>query len=84
MNDELQTRLIGCFSVIFPGLHSKEAPQATMETTGGWDSVATVTLINVVEEEFGIQVDLDDLEQMVSFAQFLSYLRARELSITQR
>ena len=82
MHDDLQTRLIGCFSVIFPGLDSKDAPQATMETTTGWDSVATVTLINVVEEEFGIQIDLDDVEQMVSFEEFLNYLRTRELSIT--
>jgi acyl carrier protein len=78
---DLQTRLIGCFSVIFPDLDAKDCPRATMDTTTGWDSVATVTLINVVEEEFGIQIDLDDVEQMVSFEQFLNYLRARQLSI---
>jgi len=84
MPDNLSTRLVGCFTAIFPDLDAKNAPYATMENTAAWDSVATVTLINVVEEEFGIQIDLEDVEQMVSFEQFLNYLRTRELSITRR
>jgi len=82
MHDDLDARLIRCFTVIFPELDAKEALRATMESTSGWDSVATVTLVNVVEEEFGIQIDLDDIEHMVSFEQFRDYLRSRELRTT--
>lgn len=80
--DTLQTRLTGCFAVLFPNLAAEDVPKATMENIPGWDSVATVTLINLVEEEFGIQIDLDGAEKMDSFEEFRNYLRARQVSLT--
>ena len=71
---ELKSRLIRCFEVVFPGLDDKMLREATMTSIADWDSVATVTLINVVEEEFGIAIDVDDVEQMVSFEKMLNYL----------
>ena len=32
-----------------------------------WDSIATVTLITLIEEEFDIEVEAEDLERLVSF-----------------
>lgn len=44
-----------------------------------WDSMATVTLLAVIEEEFGAGttegIDLDDVEQLQSFQNLLVYLR---------
>ena len=82
--DNVETRLCRCFSVIFPGLNEKDMRNATMENVEDWDSVATVTLINVVEEDFGIQIALEDVEEVTSFRQFLDYLKNRALEVGRR
>jgi hypothetical protein len=47
--DNVEARLLRCFSVIFPDLKENDLRNASMENVEDWDSVATVTLINVVE-----------------------------------
>ena len=75
--DNLEVRLTRCFATLFPALRPEEICRASMSSVADWDSVTTITLINVVEEEFGIQVDLEDVEQLVSFTEFLQYLQGR-------
>lgn len=74
--NEIEQRLIRCFATVFPDLDEAGIRRASMGATEGWDSVATVTLINVVEEEFGIEIDLDAVEEMVSFSELSEYLRS--------
>jgi acyl carrier protein len=73
MND-LEQRLARCFSVVFPGLDEPSIREATMSSVEAWDSIANVTLINLVEEEFGVAIDIEDMDQMTGFHQFLRYL----------
>jgi acyl carrier protein len=73
--EEFEQRMMRCFAVVFPDLDEAGIRGAAMGATEGWDSVATVTLVNVVEEEFGLQIDLDDVEEFVSFAKLSEYLR---------
>lgn len=80
---DLERRLARCFSVIFPELNDQEVKRATMENVADWDSVATVTLINVVEEEFGTEIALEDVEDLLSFADFLGYLRQRQAAVAR-
>jgi acyl carrier protein len=40
-----------------------------------WDSVAGLTLLNVVEDEFRVTVDLERLSELTSFAAILAYLQ---------
>ena len=79
---DLQKRLMACFSSVLPDLGREDIPLATVNSVGSWDSLATVTLIMVVEEEFGIQVAPGDLEQFVSFELILDYLQRRMISET--
>jgi acyl carrier protein len=67
-------RLVKCFGAVFPDLNEQQILAATPKTVGAWDSVATVTLMTVIEEEFGIQVDADDIEQLLSFDSALAYV----------
>ncbi len=67
-------RLIQCVSAYFTSLTPAEIPRASMATVGEWDSMASVTLIAVVQEEFGIEVAPDDYEKFVSFETILDYL----------
>lgn len=72
--DDAQVKLRRCFSAVFPSLNEQEIAQAGLEATEGWDSIATVTLVTVIEEEFGIQLEPSALERFVSFRSILEYL----------
>lgn len=71
MADNNRDRLIHCFQAVFPDLSETDIPRATTARVGAWDSVATVTLTAVVEEEFGVQVPGDEIETLTSFDAFL-------------
>ncbi|MGC2530912.1 MAG: hypothetical protein WA639_24465 [Candidatus Acidiferrum sp.] len=73
--DEQEKRLASCFLTVFPELSWDNVTQATSTTVQGWDSVAVVTLLAVVEEEFGIGIEVDDPAQFDSFQRFLTYMR---------
>ena len=73
--DEITTRLKACFQIVFPALPEALIPSASPASVAAWDSVATVTLVNVIEDEFGIQVDYDLLADLNSFDSFRDYLR---------
>lgn len=78
---DAKARLFCCFQAVFPDLSEAEIPRASMTSVGSWDSLASVTLIAVVEEEFDIQVAPEDLERFVSFELILDYLQEREACI---
>ena len=73
MNDT-HARLSRCFSAVFPKLSPAQIAAASVESVEGWDSVASVTLIALIEEEFGIQFQLDALDHLLSFHAILDYL----------
>jgi acyl carrier protein len=58
-----------------------EIPAASQASVEGWDSVAAITIVNLVEEEFGIQMDLDQLADLDSFSRIHDYL-SREMQIS--
>ena len=66
MND-IEERLERCFQAVFPRLDSKGIRTASSVSLEQWDSVATVNLLNLISEEFGIEVDWDRLEELNSF-----------------
>ncbi|HZP23608.1 MAG TPA: acyl carrier protein [Terriglobales bacterium] len=78
--DDIRQRLIACFQVVFPNLPQEKIPGASPETVAEWDSVAGLTLMNVVEDEFGLQIDLDDLAGLDSFEKYRAYLEGRAAS----
>jgi acyl carrier protein len=77
MND-LRERLIKCFAAVLPQLTAEEIPLAAPTRVEGWDSLATITLVSVIEEEFAIQIDPEDIEHLASFDLVLNYLARRQ------
>ena len=75
--DETRQRLTNCFQVVFPELPQNAIAGASTATVAEWDSIAAITLMNVVEDEFAMQMDLDDLAELDSFEKLYSYLRKR-------
>jgi acyl carrier protein len=68
---DVRAELLQCFKVVFPGLSEQQIATASPATVARWDSIATVTLFTVVDETFGINLDLADLDDFVSFDSIL-------------
>lgn len=76
MND-IEPRLVGCFEAVFPDLDRSQITSATPETVEGWDSVSTITLLSLIEEEFDASLLGEDPEKFSSFARLLIELSSR-------
>jgi acyl carrier protein len=70
----VEARLTRCFSAVFPGLSEQEMAAASPDNVESWDSVSSITLVALVEEEFGIKVDTSVMERFASFRSILEYL----------
>jgi acyl carrier protein len=73
--NELKARLAECFLTVFPELPAHEISGASTASVLGWDSVASVTLLAVIEEQFGISMEGEDLARRSSFKGILRYLQ---------
>jgi len=73
---DLNTRLVSCFQTVFPDLPDDQVDKPSLGNLLKWDSIAGSTLVNVLEEEFQIQIDFDRLADLDSFAKVLEYVRA--------
>ena len=67
MSNEIEKRLQECFRTVFPDLSGQQISLASQATVNAWDSIATVTLVNMIDQEFGIELDLDKLSELDSF-----------------
>lgn len=72
------SRLLRCFESVFPGL-TREEIYASSAENGAWDSLSLVTLVAVVQEEFGVEIASEELAKLDSFSAFGAYLE-RQLS----
>jgi acyl carrier protein len=73
--DDIQTRLLACFQAVFPERDEKALMQLSQATYPGWDSLASVTLVRLIEDQFHVQLDLFDLESLDSFDAMEKHLR---------
>ena len=73
----LKDRLLDCFAAVFPSADPGQLDQASTDTIADWDSLATVRLVAVVEEEFGVAFEPEDLEQLDSFERVYQLLQAQ-------
>jgi acyl carrier protein len=77
MQDAHFERLIDCFEKVFGELSRSDIPTATQNSIAAWDSIAQVTLLSLVREEFGIDVDFEEFEESTSFAAMLALVNAK-------
>lgn len=67
MADSLHDRLVDCFAAVFPKVPPGELDSLSVARCAEWDSLASVTLMAVLEQEFGNPISPDDLEMFQSF-----------------
>jgi acetyltransferase-like isoleucine patch superfamily enzyme len=80
MHEVLQNtdeRLVRCFSSVFPDLSEQQIRSASIQSVPVWDSLAAVTLIALVQQEFGIEIDLADFPQLTSFEAVRNFIQKR-------
>lgn len=65
--DNVRDKLAHCFSLAFPQMAPSHYPSASAENTSGWDSIAQLTLLTLIGEEFGIDIDFEEFEGATSF-----------------
>ena len=74
---DLKTKLVECFAVVFPNRPPEALLTANRESFEEWDSLAGLTLLAVLQEQFEIEIDPMDLEQLSSFPRIQTYLDRR-------
>ena len=67
-NDQVTDRLRECFIEVFPDLPDDQIQTASRAEMSEWDSLATLTLLAVIEEEFGLQLDDEAIAKLTSFS----------------
>jgi acyl carrier protein len=72
-----------CFQTVFPELTESEIFDASHASVAAWDSIASITLVNVIEEEFNIEVDFEVLAELTSFDRMLDYLNQHSVSLSE-
>lgn len=75
---DVAERLQRCFAAVFPQLLADQVVKANPQTVAAWDSVASVTLFAIIEEEFAIEIDVQDMPDLLSFDSILQYLQRRD------
>jgi len=74
MND-FDERLATCFSAVFPNRSREEIVSASRDSIAEWDSLAAITLLSLVQQEFDTDIDLFDFERLGSFRLILNHLQ---------
>lgn len=69
-------RLVRCFESVFQALTQEEIENASADSVGIWDSLSSVTLAAVVQEEFNVEIEPEALPTLDSFQAFRDYLNA--------
>jgi acyl carrier protein len=77
-NESIETRVARCFTNVFPALPSSRIQGASADTLEAWDSVAHITLLTAVAEEFGIEFEPEDYVDLISYSQILDAIKARQ------
>jgi len=78
---ETKMRLERCFSAVLPALSAAQIAQASPATVAAWDSVASVTLFALIEEEFALEIDVQDMQNLLSFKKLLEYLERKSSGV---
>jgi acyl carrier protein len=71
---DTRERLLRCMQAVFPSVPENQLELAQASGVDGWDSVASVTLFATIEEEFGIEIDVQDMKDLLSFEKLAAYL----------
>jgi len=71
MSEGGKERLVRCFSAVFDQVEVDAIPSLRSEVCEVWDSLASIMLAGVVQQEFGIEISPDEVQTLDSFEKYL-------------
>ena len=71
---EVDDRLLRCFASVYPTISETEIQACDVALLFETDSLAGVTLVSVIDQEFGVDMDISDLLSLKSFAVISEFL----------
>jgi acyl carrier protein len=74
--DDTREKLSRCFRLAFPKMDPRLYSTASAESVAEWDSVAHLTLLTLIGEEFGREIDFEEFEAATSFQALARALQA--------
>ena len=77
---DVRERLMRAFHTVFPGVPLASVPELSVANTASWDSLNSLNLQQLIDEEFGIQIDFEELEVLNSFDALEQYLNSGRLA----
>jgi len=72
-----QERVTLCFTNVFPKIKPAEIPTASVGSLPAWNSIAHVTLLSSLAEEFGIDFEMEDFEELTSYPVIVEYMEKK-------
>lgn len=76
---ETKERLARCFASVFPNLTPEQILEANVVALGELDSWASVTLLAVIDEEFGVSLEPEQLWELGTFQAIDEYLAKQDV-----
>lgn len=73
----IASRVTECFLTVFPGLAAEDVAGASQASLPQWDSLAHVTLLSALSEEFQIELDDDSFESLTSYSLVIDFVESR-------
>jgi acyl carrier protein len=77
---EIQTRVREVAADVFEVTPEEVGPDASPDDVVAWDSVHHLSLVLALEEEFGVQLEPEEIEGMTSVAAIVSVIERRTTS----
>jgi acyl carrier protein len=71
---DIPERVAACFLNVFPKIRPEAIPEASTTSLAEWDSIAHVTLLSSISEEFRMDFEVEDFEELVSYKLIIEYL----------
>jgi acyl carrier protein len=75
--NQTSERLLECFRAVFPELDDGQLTRLKQTEESTWDSLASLSLITVIEEEFDTVLDDESIPELNSFEKIRDALAAR-------
>ena len=73
----IPSRVSQCFLNVFPDIAAADLPRASQADLPQWDSVAHVTLLSAICEEFQIELDDDSFESLTSYSLIVDFVESQ-------
>ncbi|MBL8232074.1 MAG: hypothetical protein JNL98_26495 [Bryobacterales bacterium] len=71
---DIESRIAQCFQNVFPDVTLEDLPRASQASLTQWDSVAHVTLLLSIAEEFQIELDEEVFPSLTSYLLVLDFV----------